>query len=318
MIAWRTLAAGLLASSLLIPAAEAQSRYQRWNQSEREAQHLGQVLDELDRLVNQAERAKAADPRFLQDLRGLSQKYRAQLQTGGGGGGTSTPAANGPYVNDNFGDGDFAYNPSWQVISGNFQVLSDRKLISAVVLKEDDRKAAERDAGGNSRAGDVIGILSQILLGNQGSASQNQPAMQASQENAEIRTQASIPNAFTLDVDVSSRTTQGAIEIAISQGNTVRPGYGLLYRTSQGLLLIRRGATRNETIAQVDIRGSLFDGLEHNIIWARDRTGGMYVEIDGMRVLRATDTVLQDPFDGLSIVNRGGVHLVHKVKVDRN
>ncbi len=317
MTMWRTLAAGLLASTLLIPAAEAQNRYQRWKQNEEQSQvHLRQALDELDRLIGEAERARAADPRFLQDLRGLSQRYRAQVQAGGGT--ATTPAASGPFIADDFRDGDFAYNPRWQVLSGSFQVLSDAKLISAVVLKEDDRKAAERDAGGNTRAGDVIGILSQILLGNQGGGSQDKREIQATQENAEIRTQASIPNAFTLDVDISSRTTQGAIEFAVSQGDTVRPGYGLLYRTSQGLLLIRRGNSGNETIAQANLRGSLFDGIEHNIVWARDRSGGMYVEIDGARVLRVTDHALQDPFDGLSVINRGGVHLVHKVKVDKN
>ena len=58
---------------------------------------------------------------------------------------------------------------------------------------------------------------------------------------------------------------------------------------------------------------ALDDGARHTVQWRRAADGAMVVLVDGAEVMRATDRAILNPFDGVSILNRGGRlrHLAH-------
>ena len=75
----------LCCAALALPAAAQQSRYSGgWGNPDRPAAgqpanpadaKTAKLLDELNGLVDEAERGRAADPRFLRDLRDLARRY---------------------------------------------------------------------------------------------------------------------------------------------------------------------------------------------------------------------------------------------------
>ncbi|OWJ66924.1 hypothetical protein, partial [Inquilinus limosus] len=73
------LAAALLSTTVLAVPALAQNtqRYAPWQPPGQDQTKA--MLDELSRMVSQAERDKAASPDFIADLKGLVQRYSATV-----------------------------------------------------------------------------------------------------------------------------------------------------------------------------------------------------------------------------------------------
>ena len=71
-------------------------------------EQVQKLVDELRALTDEADRNRAADPRFLSDLRGLARRYdypwRVRL------------------ISDDFGDGDYTNDPAWTAAAGKFTV----------------------------------------------------------------------------------------------------------------------------------------------------------------------------------------------------
>ena len=108
----------LLAGALAAPAAaDDGSRYSEWRSDGAEAEGdaaLEALARELEALIDEAENARAADPRFLQDLR---DKIAAHV---------ADAAPREALIRDDFSDGDYTDDPRWEVVSGDFSV--DRRL----------------------------------------------------------------------------------------------------------------------------------------------------------------------------------------------
>ena len=102
----RRLTLALLIASLPFTAlAQDKPRYGTWQSDQDQVQTLA---EELLRQVDEAARARAADPRFLDDLRALADKYVNPW----------------PHllVQEDFANRDFTANPAWTVASGQFDM----------------------------------------------------------------------------------------------------------------------------------------------------------------------------------------------------
>ena len=108
----------LLAGALAAPAAaDDGSRYSEWRPDGAEAEGaaaLETLARELEALIDEAENARAADPRFLQDLRDKIAAHVADAEP------------REALIRDDFSDGDYTDDPRWEVVSGDFSV--DRRL----------------------------------------------------------------------------------------------------------------------------------------------------------------------------------------------
>ena len=261
---------------------------------------MQKLLDEFNTLIDQAEKARAADPLFLRDLRDLMRGYHRPWQK--------------LVLEDNFGDGDFTANPAWTVTSGRYWVernwgLRSTVTAAAAVPKEEPR----RKTSGRDAAISILGNILNQALGEQGQGGSS-PAS-AEPDFAAIHSPVPISNAFAIEVEMSSWKDQGRLELGTYQGSDRNTGYRLAYTPGGPLELLRvsaRGAATIESSRQVV---ALEDKKTHLIAWTRGVDGAMKVTLDGKDVLAVTARGLCDPFDGFMIVNRGGDYIVKRATI---
>jgi hypothetical protein len=270
----------------------AESRYSTWGS---DSGALESLVDRLNRLIDEAEQARAADPRFLRDLRealrGYDRPWRVEL------------------LHDDFRDGEFANNPSWTLAEGQFTVDFGVGLRS-VVQPESPPRAAKKEEDAGDLAAAILGSL--LRKGDGGGAGSSTKA-----SRAEIFVRIPITNAFAVQFDVFSREAAGRLKLDIYQGDSRGSGYRIAYNPSAtpGLELIRfgsRGASVVETSGEVL---GLEDGLKHRIEWTRHGTGTMLLSVDGREQIRVTDRSFKEPFDGLSIANEGGDYSIREITI---
>ncbi len=310
---WR-ICAMVLAGSLLGHTALAQGQYGTWDDDER----IEKLVDELRGLVDEADRSRAADPRFLRDLRGLMRRYDRPWRR--------------RLVSEDFRDGDYINNPTWTVAGGQFTVAWGGGLATLVKDTVAPAGTAAAPAGqdqkqGKVRAGDLaVAVLGQLLGGRrqgsqQSTASQNAPPPTPQivpAEPAEIFLAQTITNAFAIAATVTARPLEqrGGLDLAVYQGPSRAAGYRLSITPGEGVVLYRhtsRGAAIVETASKAIV---LDDGQDHAIGWTRTPDGEMAVILDGEALLTTVDRGFRDSFDGLSIINRGGDFMLRALTID--
>ena len=327
----RHLATVLLAGALATPAAaDDESRYSEWRPEGDEAAQssaLDALAQELKALIEEAARASAADPRFLQDLRDRIAAHVADAR----------PRT--ALVRDDFSDGDYTDDPRWTVVSGSFSVDRGRGLLTAVPLAKargsgsDDPLDALLDTGGailegtgellDSGANALDDLLSgemklDDLLGG-GARDAKEDTGPAGPEPAEIALAAAIPNAFALELEMTSRSAgKGALlEIDLFQGGAGAAGYRLAYRPGSlaALVLSRFGRRGVVVIGEYRDKLQLEDGQSHTVALVRAGDGTMTASVDGSEVIQVKSSAFKDPFDGVSLVNGGGDYAIRSVAV---
>ena len=86
-----------------------------WNDQAQAASGQGDALvKEITGLIDEADSAHAADPKFLNDLREALEDYQGPKLV--------------PLMHDDFGDGNFSRNPRWQEAEGEFTIDGKRGL----------------------------------------------------------------------------------------------------------------------------------------------------------------------------------------------
>jgi len=283
--------AGLLTTSI----AWAQSaRYQQWGGEETSKT----FATELRRLIDEAERARAADPRFLDDLRALAGRYDNPW--------------NKRFIEENFRDGDFTKNPAWTVASGSFSVgwdgLKTAVNVAAAQEPEQPQKVKNRDL--------AIALLGQILNKGGNTAQQAAPAPVEPQGPAEIYLGAKLSNAFSLSAALTGTGASGGLIFGLYQGNERQTGYWLYAIPGRGIELLKISSRGAVTLARSDAKLAINDGKKHTLGWSRSQTGAMTISLDGAALFNATDTGFRQTFDGLTVINRGGDYSIHSVIVD--
>ena len=324
----RHLATVLLASALATPAAAAdESRYSEWRPEGDEAagsSALDALAQELEALIEEADQARAAHPRFLQDLR---DKIAAHIAAQ-----AADARPRTALVRDDFSDGDYTDDPRWTVVSGSFSVDRGRGLLTAVPLAKargagsDDPLDALLDGSGellDSGKDALDDLLSgkiklDDLLGG-GAKDTKEDTGPAGPEPAQITLAAAIPNAFALELEMTSRSAgKGAqLEIDLFQGGAGAAGYRLAYRPGgePALVLSRFGRRGVVAIAEHGDTLALEDGRSHAVALVRASDGTMTASIDGSEVIRVKSSAFKDPFAGVSLVNGGGDYAIRSVAV---
>lgn len=268
-----------------VPAAAQESTYQQWTPPGDDVQ---QLVGKLRKLVDDAERARAADPRFIQDLKALLAQY-------------DRPTAPSALLSDDFSDGNFTAAPAWRVYAGQFSVDPQYGLRSVVALPA-------------ATTGSTSTILLQSILSNLA----NPQGTSTTARHASIATPANVGNIFNIEIEFGSLVTGGQIAFGPSIPGDVYGGYRLVYvgvpPASIRLVALRRG--EQAMVAGRDLAAPLEDRKRHTIVWNRKANGAMSVDIDGANFIRVTDMIFRDAFDGITITNSGGDFVVRRVVVN--
>ena len=328
----RLLVPVLLAGALAAPAAaEEDSRYSEWRADGAEAEGtdaLDALARELEALINDAEKARAADPRFLQDLRDMIAAHVAEA------------APREALIRDDFSDGDYTDDPSWEVVSGEFSVEGRLGLRTTIPLSGADTETMRisldtimetkdelLDRGGallDKGKDTVTDLLSGEktfgdLLDGDDDEEAKEDTGPAGPEPAVIVLDADIPNAFALEVEMMSGIAHrdAQFEVDLFQGRGGASGYRLAYMAGDdpGLTLSRFGRRGAEVIGEHDDALALEDGQSHTLALVREDDGTMIATVDGAELIRVKSSALEEPFDGLSLVNGGGDYAIRSIAV---
>lgn len=277
-------AAALLAAFIAFAAAPAaaQSRYSTWEGTQ-ESGEVGDLVENLRALIDEAERARAADPLFLEDLRDILGAYENPWGV--------------RVLFDDFRDGNYTSNPTWQVSAGQFRI-DPRGTNSGL------RSAIGR--GVDTGSGGLNSLLGAIL----------QPQGQATY--ASIYTPLQFANAFAVRFELTSRDRFGRLDFGPYQGASGNVAYRLAYFPGApvGLQLQRLTAKGAVVIGQSAGPVNFEDGKPHVIDWTRDKAGRMVVAVDGEDAISAQDTQIRKPFEGFLMINSGGTYWVRSISID--
>lgn len=220
-------------------------------------------------------------------------------------GGAST---DGPYIpgqttgvimRDDFEDGDFTRSPAWRVFAGEFQVRNGFLSV----------KLAQPGAAPTTNAQpDVSSFLRQALG----------VRVAAEDQVAAIAQDTAIPNAFKLETTLlgSSKSTV-QMHLGPYVGSDITTGYRLVFdqESNNRIALVRRIGSQTEVLIDRTGVTELGDGSRHVLSWVRETNGRMTVSLDDKPVLRATDTRVSGPFEGVSFVNLAGTWNMHDITV---
>lgn len=297
-----------LASAALLPlaAAQAQStdnRYNAWTPpgAVNDAR-LDAMLKELDALIREAEKARAADGVFLRDLKALSARYQK-------------PTAQ-RLLFDDFADGDYQRNPTWSVTSGEYWVEKGYGLRSKVTDAPAPANGAAAGGGQISKEQLAISVLGALLQG----ANKNPPAAQPQptatvNKPSLIETRTRISNAFSATVELSSWKADGVFEIGITQGLD-NAGYRVVYAAGQNARLeLVKITSRGRATVDAKTLTALEDQKVHSLVWTRASDGTMSVSVDDKAILNARDESFRDPFEALQLSSQGADVIVKSVQL---
>ena len=303
----RALLATVLISAPFAASAQ-DSRYQSWSppggtSTQAGATSADNLLKDLKTLVDDAEKARAADRMFLRDLRDLMARYQRPWTQ--------------RLMFDDFVDGDITRNPTWTTVSGEFWVEQGYGLRSKGVA---GAPASAAPSGKISKEELAISILGAVLSGANKNKTNTAPAATPAGEAkpAVLSTRARISNTFALTSSFSSWKGEGSFAYAVTQG-AGGAGYRLVYNPKQtargaSLELVRVTSRGEGTIDSASIT-TLEDQKNHSLEWTRAKDGQMIVSLDGKKVLNARDASFRDPFDAVAIINAGADVIVKSVEV---
>lgn len=293
---------GLFVFALVSASASAEERYSPWPGAEpsvsADRERLRGFVHRLNALIDEGEKARAADPRFLRDLRGLARGYDRPWRK--------------LVLADDFRDGDFTAGPAWTVTAGRYWVEGGWGLRSKVdPALARPRQPQEKPSGRDT----ALAILGTIL--NQAAGQREGGGVTAGSgvAAAAIHTGVRITNAFAIEIELSSWLGQGRLEFGPYRGAQRGSGYRLAYTPGGALELLRVSPWASSVIERVAGPVTLEDKQAHRIEWTRRPDGTMAVALDGKALFTTVDRGVIDPFDGFLIVNRGGDYILKRLAV---
>jgi hypothetical protein len=276
----------------------AETEYSTWGNDTGSSDDL---VNRLNELIDEAEKARAADPRFLRDLREALESHDRPFQQ--------------ELLFDNFRDGEFSKNPTWTVAEGRFSV--DSRLGLKTLVEPPRAASTSTTTAPKKKKKDLASSLLGALLSDDSGKSSSSSTVSTQADRAEIFSATEISNAFSLEIDLTSSVEAGRLSLSLFQGRNRTSGYRLAYLPGgdpsfELIKFTSRGASVIDSSAD---EISLEDNARHRISISRDDQGEMVVELDGTELIRAADRSFRDPFDGISIINDGGNYVVSQIVV---
>ncbi|MEC9345412.1 MAG: hypothetical protein VYB54_04240 [Pseudomonadota bacterium] len=275
------------------------------------ADDMPAMIRELNTLVDDAERARAADPRFIADLRRLLERYDDPFDQ--------------VLLQDRFEDGDFTAGPAWQVASGSFDATRYGGLVSEVATAAPATGGQGQSSGNDQGAqafARVVGSIIREAARREGDGTSDTSAAATAPANTQpalIFLPGTISNAFRLEAAMELPSDpSAAVELGVFQGRRGDVGYRLVLRGSGGAEL-RRVGRKEEVLARgafaMPAGGESWRAPELAVEWRRDRDGTMRVLIDGTESLSFADTTFRDRFDGFRMANLGGRQALRSITI---
>lgn len=268
------------------------------------------LVDEIQALADKSRKERAAD-RWLQNaLEDLVAKYNYPWRDS--------------LFSDDFSDGDYRQNPTWEVSTGQFWIdrrLGLRSQVTPQVQSTQPAQTQDRQRNDNDLGRVLLGALAQQLAGQQRreTSSNNRPTTQTVVTPASIRTQVAIPTTFAVESIFSQNNRPGetgSYEWIVMQDDQASNAYKLLLTTGNKptIELVRVRSSRDSFLEVVDVP-SLNDGGEHTLSWRQMSTGEISVFVDGQEVIKSTDRPFRYGFKYLGLVNRGGDFSITGIEV---
>lgn len=277
---------------------------QNYDPIREEGNKTQKLINEMSTLIDAAERDRAADRRFLRDLRSVLRRFDNPWQI--------------RLLTEDFRDGDYQSNPKWTVESGEFFITRRGGLHSEAIAA-----SSRRDSGGggsrNSSRETALGILTEILRSSQsdrnGGSQQQEPPPRRDRVAA-IYLTTPVTNAFAITAEISAPDAAGALELVVYQGADREVGYRLVFLAEGGIELLRDGRRGSSVIDFADNTAPLGDGFTHVVEWSRSEDGQTVVRLDATVLIETRDRSFRDPFDGFEFVNRGGEYVLRSLTID--
>lgn len=263
-------------------------------------QKTQQLVDELKQLTDQAEQNRSASYRFIDQLRDLTARF-------------DWPWGK-EILFDDFHDGDFRQNPSWNTQSDAFWVTRSVGLQTQLSNRHNSRNDHETSQSAEET---LLGIIIESTINKQ---QKQRNRRFGNPDRADIYAAVPVSNAFAIKLRISAmgRDTQGgSFEWGPYQGQTADSGYRLVYqagnRPTLKLLAYRRGMS---SVIDLYDRGTLLeDGNMHEITWQRSVNGQMTVFIDERQIMQVRDRGYRNHFNGFVMTNRGGDYAIRSVSL---
>jgi len=258
------------------------------------------LIDDMTGLLDQAEKDRSANTRFLKQARDLLRSYEWPWQTS--------------LLEESFRDGDYTRSPVWVVDSGKFKVVRGQGLQSQASTPSTAPTAVTQ-----GQPNDAVSLILDILR--QGTATnQTQQAAPVATRlvPAAIHTVVPITNSFLIEVDVSSlvNSADSGFSIGPYQGERRDTGYQLVYRGgSRPALELHRFTAGRNAIVEVREDITLLDDAIHTLIWLRRNDGEMSVLLDGIEMFTTSDRGLRDAFSGFMLVDETGEFSFSRVSI---
>jgi hypothetical protein len=301
----------IVAAIILLPVAAVaqESRYEPYDAPQTQASdEVQELIQELNKLIDEADRARAADPRFLRDLRDLANRFDRPWKV--------------TVLHDEFRDGDITNDPAWTVKAGEY-TIDWRDGLRSRIEPAPETQAQSSDTSQSEEKQDVgkalLGsILREVLKDPDENKSQPQQQAAAPRTtHTQIYTVVQITNAFSIHLELSSYEKRGRFAFGPYQGDQQAAGYSLAYNPGKSPVLeLQRISSRGTALVDsVPNDLNLEDGNRHFIEWTRDRNGRMIIAVDGTELIDVTDRGFRDPFDGITMVNFEGDFAVRAIEV---
>ncbi len=303
--------AAALASAFTVSGLQAQtSTYPSWTnpnapQTTTANKPNEELVDELNKLIDQAERDRAASPQFLRDLRDLARRHDNPWRVS--------------LLKDDFSDGDFTQNPVWKVTKGQYRI--ERNFGLRGFFDSTSQSSSTSSSGSSQKADPAAQLLGAILnqaLGGGQSGSGSSQTQNTSLPVAAIHTAKTITNAFSINLELTSWKNEGFLEIGPYQGGNRDAGYRLRYHTGKNpsFELLRVSSRGSGVIDTHNAAISLEDKKTHAISWTRDQFGEMTISVDGKQIMKSTDQSFRNVFDGFALNNHGGDYIISRITID--
>ena len=292
-------------------AVDRGSRYQSWQPPTGEtvqrsqavaedSSRLQQMIDELNVLIDDADKARAADRRFIEDLRSVVNQYDWPWRKS--------------LLDEDFTDGTLQNKSIWRTLSGDIQIKRGLGMYS-MVAEQQPASESRREYSDQEAAAMLLGaFLDQALkTDSSGSARQDEPPQSGI---ASISASRKISNAFAIDTTIDVRNRSGRLEIGVFQGSATGSGYRLVFLPGPTASIeVQRIGRRGVSIIDVAEKVAAAGDRVHQLQWTRDKKGNMSVILNEKTVLKVADRSYKDGFSGLVINNHAGEFAIQHLKL---